>query len=137
MKYMMIVKATRNTEAGVMPSNEMLAAMADFNGQLVDAGVLIDAGGLQPSSKGFRVDFAGTTKSIVDGPFAETKELIAGYWIIDVKSEQEARDWAMKIPNPYDADGYVEVRRFFALEDFVSSEAIESHRRVGEALARP
>ena len=136
MKYMMIVKATKDSEAGVMPSEEMLATMANYNEQLVKAGVLVDATGLQSSSKGFRVRYQAGKKTMVDGPFPETKELIAGYWVIKVNSEQEARDWAMRIPNPYNQDGEVEVRRLFDLDDFGQSDAVEHHRQVEKELAK-
>src|ERR1043165_9512816 len=114
MRFMMIVKANKDSEAGVMPSEEMLAAMGKYNEELVKAGVMLDGAGLQPSSKGFRVQYSGGKKTIVDGPFAETKELIAGYWVIEVKSREEALEWAKRIPAPHEGgEGEIEVRQFF------------------------
>ena len=120
-----------------LQAEELLAAMAKYNDELVKAGVLVDLAGLQSSAKGFRVRFSGGKTSIIDGPFAETKELIAGYWIINVKSRQEAVDWARKIPAPFGAheESEVEVRQFFELEDFAPSEAIDHHKEVGKKLA--
>lgn len=136
MRFMMIVKASKDSEAGKMPGEELLSAMARYNEELVKAGVLLDASGLQPSSKGFRVKYSGGKRAIVDGPFAETKELIAGYWVIQVKSREEAVEWARRIPAPMgpDADGEIEVRQFFELEDFAPSAAVEHHREIGKAL---
>ncbi len=138
MKFMMIVKANKDSEAGKMPSEDLLAAMAKYNEELVKAGVVVDLTGLQPSSKGARVQFTGGKVTVVDGPFAETKELIAGYWLIDVKSLQEAIDWAKRAPNPYgpDGEGHIEIRQLFELEDFGESEAVEHHRKVGEQLSK-
>ena len=136
MKFMMIVKANKDSEAGKMPSEDLLAAMAKYNEELVKAGVVVDLTGLQPSSKGARVQFSGGKVTVVDGPFAETKELIAGYWLINVKSREEAIDWAKRAPNPYgpDGEGHIEIRQLFELEDFGESEAVEHHRKVGEQL---
>jgi hypothetical protein len=126
MRFMMMVRATKETEAGVMPSEALIAAMTKYNEELVKAGVMLDGAGLQPSSKGARIRFSGNKVSVVDGPFAETKELIAGYWIIQVKSRQEAIEWAKRCPNPYEgADGEVELRQFFEMEDFAPSEAVD------------
>ena len=138
MKFMMIVKANKNSEAGQMPSEELLAAMAKYNEELVKAGVVLDLTGLHPSSKGARVQFSGGKVTVVDGPFAETKELIAGYWLINVKSRQEAIDWAKRAPNPYgpNGEGHIEIRQLFELEEFGESEAVEHHRKVGEELAK-
>jgi hypothetical protein len=132
------VKANKDSEAGKMPSEELLAAMAKYNEELVKAGVVVDLTGLQPSSKGARVQFSGGKVTVVDGPFAETKELIAGYWLINVKSREEAIDWAKRAPNPYgpDGEGHIEIRQLFELEDFGESEAVEHHRKVGEQLER-
>jgi len=119
---MVIVKADRNTEAGVMPTEQELATMGKYNQQLIDAGVMVDGAGLQPSSKGARVGFKNGKVVVTDGPFAETKELIAGYWIINVKSKAEAIEWAKKIPFqtlPNDGrEPEVEIRQFFEIEDF-------------------
>jgi hypothetical protein len=134
MRFMVIVKATKDSEAGIMPSEEMLAAMAKFNEELVKAGVMLDGNGLQPSSKGARIRFSGAKRSVIDGPFAETKELIAGYWIIQVRSKEEAVEWMKRCPNPYNEDGEIELRQVFELEDFGESEAIEHHRKLGEEM---
>src|SRR5579863_1545428 len=125
MRFMMIVKANQDSEAGKMPSEELLAAMGKYNEELMKAGVLVDLSGLQPSSKGARVKFSGGKRTVIDGPFAETKELIAGYWIIKVKSRQEAIEWAMRAPAPFGEgrDGEIELRQFFEMEDFAPSEA--------------
>ncbi|HXJ10656.1 MAG TPA: YciI family protein [Candidatus Limnocylindrales bacterium] len=137
MRFMMIVKANKDSEAGKMPSEALLAAMAKYNEELVNAGILVDLAGLQSSSKGFRVRFSGGKTSIIDGPFAETKELIAGYWVINVKSRQEAVDWARKIPatNDSNEEGEIEVRQFFELEDFAPGKAVDHHKEVGKKLA--
>lgn len=118
MRFMVIVKATRDSEAGVMPSEEMLAAMGKYNEALVEAGIMIAGEGLHPSSKGARVRFSGAMRSVVDGPFAETKELIAGYWIWRVGSLQEAIDWVKRCPNPMPGDSEIEIRQIFEAEDF-------------------
>ena len=118
MKVMVIVKATQASEAGVMPSQELLAAMGQFNEELVRAGVLLAAEGLQPSSRGARVRFSGTSRTVIDGPFAETKELIAGYWLWKVASLDEALEWVKRCPNPHLEDGDVEIRPLFEREDF-------------------
>jgi hypothetical protein len=136
MRFMVIVKATKDSEAGKMPSEEMLAGMAKFNEEMVKAGVMVDGSGLQPSSKGARIRFTGDKRAVIDGPFAETKELIAGYWIIQVKSKQEAIDWMRRCPNPYDGDGEIEIRQMFELEDFGESPAVEHHRKIGETLKK-
>src|SRR5262249_50366971 len=136
MRFMMIVKASKDSEAGVMPSEEMLATMGKFNEELVNAGVMVDGSGLQPSSKGFRVKFSGGKRTIVDGPFAESKELIAGYWVINVKSREEALEWAKKVPAPQQkGEGEIEVRQYFELEDFAPSPAIDQHREIAKKLA--
>jgi hypothetical protein len=128
---MMIVKATENSEASVMPEEKLMAAMASYHEELVKAGVLLDASGLQPSKKGWRVKFAGGKRGVIDGPFAETKELIAGYTIIQVKSREEALEWAKRMPNPAgDKDGEIEIRQLFELEDFAPGEAIERFREI-------
>jgi hypothetical protein len=136
MRFMMIVKANKDSEAGVMPSEEMIATMGKFNDELLKAGVLVDLSGLQPSSKGFRVKFSGGKRTIIDGPFAESKELIAGYWVINVKSREEALEWAKKVPAPEpNREGEIEVRQFFELEDFAPSPAIDQARELGKKLA--
>ena len=135
MRFMVIVKATKDSEAGEMPSEEMLSAMAKFNEEMVKAGIMLDGAGLRPSSQGARIRFTGDKRSVIDGPFAETKELIAGYWIIQVKDKAEAIAWMKRCPNPYDGDGEIELRQFFELEDFGESPATEHHKAVGEKLA--
>jgi hypothetical protein len=137
MRFMMIVKANKDSEAGVMPSEDLLAAMAKYNEELVNAGVLVDLSGLQSSSKGFRVRFSGGKTSIIDGPFAETRELIAGYWVINVKSRQEAVEWAKRVPAPHgpSEECEIEVRQFFEMEDFAPSEALDHYKEVGKKLA--
>ncbi len=116
MRFMILVKADKNTEAGVLPSTELLAAMGKYNEELVKAGVMLAGEGLQPSSKGARVKFSGAKRTVTDGPFPETKELVAGFWLWQVKSKQEAIEWAKRIPF---ADGEeVEIRQVFEAEDF-------------------
>ena len=137
MRFMMIVKANEDSEAGQMPSEEMLAAMANYNEQLMKAGVLVDLAGLQPSSKGARIKYSGGKQTVVDGPFAETKELIAGYWIIKVNSREEALEWAKRVPNPHGEgnEGELELRQIFELDDFAPSQAVDHHREIGNQLA--
>ncbi|MBI1368506.1 MAG: YciI family protein [Planctomycetes bacterium] len=118
MRFMIIVKANRDTEAGVMPSQEMFAAMGAYNEQLVKAGIMLAGEGLQPSSKGARVVFSGTDRTIVDGPFAETKELIAGYWLWNCKSLAEATEWVKRCPNPTGDQSVIEIRPIYEVEDF-------------------
>jgi hypothetical protein len=133
MRFMIIVKATRESEAGVMPAEELIADMATFHEQLANAGVLLDASGLQPSSKGWRIRYCGGQRSIVDGPFAETKELVAGYTLIQTASREEAVEWSRRFPNPAHDGGEceIEVRQLFELEDFGDSAAIERFREMG------
>lgn len=131
MRFMILVKASRDSEAGVMPSEELLAAMADYHEQLAKAGVLLDANGLQPSSKGWRIQYSGGRSTVMDGPFTETKELVAGYTIIQVRSRDEALEWTRRFPNPQHEDGEIEVRPMFELEDFGPSEAVERFRDMG------
>jgi hypothetical protein len=118
MRVMVMVKATADTEAGKMPSEQLLSEMTSFNEELVKAGMMLAGEGLQPSSRGKRVRFAGTRRSVVDGPFAETKELIAGYWIWQVKSIEEAVEWVRRCPNPTGDLGEIEIRPVFEAEDF-------------------
>jgi hypothetical protein len=136
MRFMVMVKATKDSEAGKMPSQELLAAMAKFNEELVKAGVMLDGNGLQPSSKGARVRFSGDKRAVIDGPFAETKELVAGYWILQCKSLAEAIAWIRRCPNPHNEDGEVEIRQMFELEDFGESPAVDHHRRLGKQIAK-
>ena len=119
MRFMIIVKASPDSEAGVMPSEELMTAMGNYNEELAKAGILIECDGLQPSSKGARVRFSGDQRTVIDGPFAETKELIAGYWIWQVKSKQEAIEWVKRCPNPMPGtDAEIEIRQVFEAEDF-------------------
>jgi hypothetical protein len=136
MKFMMIVKASKESEAGVMPSEALLNSMAKYNEELMKAGVLLDLSGLQSSSKGARIKYShGKRVAVVDGPFAETKELIAGYWIIQVKSREEALEWAKRAPAPHEnQDCEIELRQFFEIEDFGPSEAVDRHRQLGKQL---
>src|SRR5215216_3164742 len=113
MRVMVLVKATKESEAGVMPSTELLAAMGKFNEELVKAGIMLAGDGLQPSSKGARVRFSGTKRTVIDGPFAETKELVAGFWMIQVKSKEEAIEWVKRCPNPHQGDSEIEIRQVF------------------------
>ena len=136
MRFMVMVKATKDSEAGKMPSEEMLSAMAKFNEEMVKAGVMLDGNGLQSSAKGARVRFSGDKRTVIDGPFAETKELVAGYWIIQVKSKAEAIEWIKRCPNPHEEDSEIEIRQIFELEDFGASDAVEHHRKLGEQLAK-
>jgi len=118
MRVMVLVKATMESEAGVMPSAELLTAMGRFNEEIAKAGILESGGGLKPSSHGVRVRFSGSTRTIIDGPFAETKELVAGYWIWNVGSLEEAIEWVRRCPNPMISDSDVEIRPLFGMEDF-------------------
>ena len=118
MRFMVIVKATKNSEAGVLPSEELLTAMGKYNEELAKAGILLAGEGLQPSSKGARVRFSGPKRTVVDGPFAETKELIAGFWMWKVKSKEEAIEWVRRCPNPMPGDSEIEIRQVFEAEDF-------------------
>lgn len=132
MRFMIIVKATKDSEAGVMPSEELLAEMGAFHEELEKAGVLLDGSGLHPSSKGWRIYYEGEKRSVTDGPFAETKELVAGYTLIHVKSREEALEWTKRFPNPAVDGGKaeIEVRQLFELEDFEQGEAIERMRKM-------
>ena len=118
MRFMIIVKATKDSEAGVLPDHKLLADMGKFNEELVNAGIMQAGEGLQPSSKGARVKFSGTRRTVIDGPFAETKELIAGFWLWKVKSKEEAIEWVKRCPNPAPGDSEIEIRQVFESEDF-------------------
>jgi hypothetical protein len=138
MRFMIIVKATRESEQGVMPGEALIASMADYHEQLAKAGVLLDASGLQPSSKGWRVRHDGTQRRVVDGPFPESKELVAGYTIIQTRSRDEALEWSRRFPNP-SLDGgtaEIEVRQLFELDDFRPSPAAERFRDIGVPASR-
>jgi hypothetical protein len=118
MRFMILLKADANTEAGKLPSEEMLAAMGRYNEELAKAGVLLAGEGLQPSSKGARVKISGTRRTVVDGPFTETKELIAGFWILQVGSKEEAIEWVKRVPSPLEGDAEIEIRQVFEADDF-------------------
>ena len=119
MRFMVMVKATKDSEAGALPSEKLLAEMGKYNEELVKAGVLLAAEGLQPSSKGARVRFSGDRRTVIDGPFTETKELIAGYWLFQVKSKEEAIEWVKRAPNPFEGiDSEIEIRQVFEADDF-------------------
>jgi hypothetical protein len=118
MRFMIIVKATKDSEAGKMPSTELLTAMGKFNEELVNAGVLLAGEGLHPSSKGARIRYDGASRTVIDGPFSETKELIAGFWLIQVKSKEEAIEWMKRCPNPMEVPSEIEIRQVFEMEDF-------------------
>ncbi len=118
MRFMVIVKATKDSEAGLLPDEKLLAEMGQFNEELVKAGVMLAAEGLQSSSKGARVQFSGTKRTVIDGPFAETKELIAGFWLWQVKSKEEAIEWVKRCPNPFNGESEIEIRQVFEAEDF-------------------
>ena len=130
MRFMIVVKATKDTEAGKMPEEKMIATMATYHEELVKAGVLLDASGLQPTSKGWRIKYSGGKRTVIDGPFTVAKELIAGYTLIQVKSREEALEWTKRFPNPVGegAPAEIEVRQLFELEDFGPSEAAERFR---------
>lgn len=136
MRYMILVKATADSEAGAMPPPELFEAMADYHEALANAGVLVDANGLQPTSKGWRIAWTGGEKIVTDGPFAESKELIAGYTIIEVASREAALDWASRFPNPAVGDGEIEVRQMFELDDFGDIPGIERFREMESARER-
>ena len=135
MRFMIIVKATRDSEAGVMPGDKLIGQMAAYHEELGRAGMLIDASGLQASSKGWRIGYAGDRRSFVDGPFAETKELVAGYTVIRARSREEAIAWTKRFPNPSLDNGVaeIEVRQMFELEDFEQGQGVERFRELGVA----
>jgi hypothetical protein len=136
MRFMILVKASKESEAGAMPEEKLIAAMATYHEELAKAGVLLDATGLQPTSKGFRVKYSGAKRTVVDGPFTETKELIAGYTLIQVKSKEEAMEWVRRFPNPHLDDGEIEVRQLYELEDFGPGETTERFRDMGLATEK-
>jgi hypothetical protein len=134
MRFMVLVKATKESEAGALPDEKILAAMGKYNEELVKAGVMLAGDGLHPSSKGTRVLFSGQKRTVIDGPFAETKELIAGYWIWQCKSKDEAIEWLKRAP--FDDGAEIEIRQVYELSDFGESEAVEHHKRLQEQIAR-
>jgi hypothetical protein len=133
MRFMMLVKADKNSEAGILPDEKLLSDMAKYNEEMVKAGVMLAGDGLQPSSKGARVRFAGGKPTVINGPFPETRELVAGFWLIQVKSKDEAVEWAKRVPFE---EGEIEIRQVFELEDFGRSEAIDRHAQLREQLAK-
>ena len=138
MRFLMMVKANKDSEAGVMPEDTLIAEMGRYNEELAKAGVLLDLSGLQPSSKGARIRFSDGKRTVIDGPFTETKELIAGYWLIQVKSREEAIEWAKRAPAPHGEgqEGEIEIRQLFELDDFGPSEAIDRARELEHQLAK-
>jgi hypothetical protein len=134
MRFMVIVKADKNTEAGALPDEKLLTKMGKYNEELAKAGVLLAGEGLHPSSKGVRVRFSGDKRTVIDGPFAETKELVAGFWLWQVKSKQEAIEWVKRCPNPTGAEGEIEIRQVFEAEDF--GEAFTPELREAEERLR-
>ena len=142
MRFMVIVKATADSEAGMLPDQKLLADMGKFNDELVKAGIMLAGEGLQPSSKGARVRFSGAKRTVIDGPFAETKELIAGYWLWQVKSKDEAIEWVKRCPNPMPGDSEIEIRQVYEAEDFGAEftpelrAQEERQRKAMEALAK-
>ena len=138
MRVMVIVKASKESEAGVMPTQRLLADMGKFNEELVKAGVMLAGDGLQASSKGKRVRFSGEKRIVIDGPFAETKELIAGYWLWQVRSMAEAVEWVKRCPNPHDGDSEIEIRQVFEAEDFgpaLTPELRRQEQRISAEIA--
>ena len=138
MRFLVMVKASADSEAGKMPSTELLAAMGKYNEELVKAGVMLAGEGLQPSSKGARIKFSGSKRSVIDGPFAETKELIAGFWLWQCRSREEAIEWAKRCPNPTGEDGELEIRQVFEADDFgaeFTPELREQERRLGAQMS--
>jgi hypothetical protein len=139
MRFMIIVKASKDSEAGVMPSEKLLAEMGQFNEELVNAGVMQAGEGLHPTSKGVRVKFSGSKRTVVDGPFTETKEQIAGFWLWNVKSKEEAIEWVKRCPNPHNEDSEIEIRQVFEAEDFgaeFTPELREQEERIRAQAAR-
>jgi hypothetical protein len=132
MRFMILVKASEESEAGVMPDEEVFSAMAEYHEELAKAGVLLDASGLRPSSEGWRVEFSGGERTVVDGPFAETKELVAGYTLIEVGSREEAMEWVRRFPEPVDPgqEGQIEVRPLFELDDFEQGPEVDRFREL-------
>lgn len=131
MRFMILVKASKDSEAGVMPGEDMLNEMLAYHSDLAKAGVLLDGNGLHPSAKGWRISWKNGEKLVTDGPFTEAKELVAGYTIIQVKSREEAVEWASRFPNPQLEDGEIEIRQMFELDDFAQGEAIDGFREIG------
>jgi hypothetical protein len=138
MRFLMMVKASRDSEAGKMPSEALLAAMMKYNEAMQKAGILVDLAGLHPTAKGLRLKFSGGQRTLVEGPFPFSTELVAGYWLIEVKSREEALEWAKRVPAPMGegADGEIELRQLFGLEDFAPSPSIDDARKLEQELAK-
>ncbi len=136
MRFMIIVKATKDSEAGVMPGEQLLTEMGKFNEELAKAGVLLAAEGLQPSAKGARVRFSGDKRTVIDGPFAETKELVAGFWLWKCKSLQEAIEWVKRCPNPMPGESEIEIRQVFEAEDFGAEFTPELREQAQQLMER-
>ena len=132
MRFLIMVKGNKETESGKLPEDKLIAAMATYHEELARAGVLLDASGLQPTSKGWRMRYSGGKRNVIDGPFTESKELIAGYTLIQVKSREEAREWVKRFPAPFGegAEGEIEVRQLYELDDFGPSRAVERFREM-------
>ena len=140
MRFMVMVKATKQSEAGVMPSEQLLAEMGRYNEELVKAGVLLAGEGLHPSSKGVRVRFAGKERKVIDGPFTETKELVAGFWLMQCRSKEEVIEWVRRCPNPMEGESEIEIRQVFEAEDFgdaLTPELRAQEERLRQSLTKP
>ena len=138
MRFMVIVKATKESEAGILPESQLLTDMGKFNEELVKAGVMLAGEGLQPISKGARVRFSGSERTVIDGPFAETKELVAGFWLWQVRSLEEAIEWVKRCPSPFQGESEIEIRQVYEIEDFapiMTDEAREQEERLRAQLA--
>ena len=138
MRFMVMVKATKDSEAGILPSEALLSAMGKYNEELVKAGIMLAGEGLQPSSKGARVRFSGDKRTVIDGPFGETKELVAGFWLWECRSKEEAIEWVKRCPNPMPGESEIEIRQVFEAEDFgeeLTPELRERGRMLGEQMA--
>jgi hypothetical protein len=136
MRFMVMVKANKDSEAGVLPSEKLLSDMTKYNEELVKAGVMLAGEGLQPSSKGARVKFSGSKRTVIDGPFAETKELIAGFWLIQTKSKEEAIEWVKRCPNPMEGESVIEIRQIFEAADFGEALTPELRKREERMAAK-
>ena len=139
MRFMLLVKADKNTEAGVMPSEQLLTEMTKFNDEMVKAGIMLAGEGLHPSSRGARVKFSGPKRTVIDGPFTEAKELVAGFWLIDVKSKEEAIEWVKRAPNPTGEESVIEIRQVFEAADFgaeFTPELRQAEARQREQMAK-
>jgi len=139
MRFILLVKADKNTEAGVMPSEQLLTEMTKFNDEMVKAGIMLAGEGLHPSSRGARVKFSGAKRTVIDGPFTEAKELVAGFWLIDVKSKEEAIEWVKRVPNPTGEESEIEIRQVFEAADFgadFTPELRQAEARQREQMAK-